>query len=116
MRNYERDLPQRDERHALRQHLGEFHCSLCADAVPIEAASSKVKQLATQCRCMCLPMCRSSMSHMGSSYYSTHLREVRLGIFTIASEIILVPSALRPLPAKLPSNKVAQVRQPRDHT
>ena len=65
--DYERDLPQRDERHALRQHLGEFHCSLCADAVPIEAASSKVKQLATQCRCMCLPMCRSPMSRMSKA-------------------------------------------------
>ena len=45
------------------------------------------------------------MSHMGSYYYSAHLREVRLGIFTIASEIILVPSTLRKLPARLPEQQ-----------
>ena len=65
IRDYERDLPQRDECHALRQHFGEFHCSLCADSVPIEAESGKGKQLATQCRCMRLPVCRSPMAHEG---------------------------------------------------
>ena len=76
MRNYERDLPQRDERHALRQHLGEFHCSLCTEVVPIEAASGKGKQLATQCRCMRRPVCRSPMSHRAkTSTTQPHLKD-----------------------------------------
>ena len=37
----ERDLPQRDERLALGQHLGELHCSLWTEPVVIEAATSK---------------------------------------------------------------------------
>ena len=37
----ERDLPQRDERLALGQHLGELRCSLWTEPVAIEAATSK---------------------------------------------------------------------------
>ena len=93
IRDYERNLPQRDERHALRQHLGEFHCSLCADAVQIEAASGKGEQLATQCRCMRLPVCRSLMSHGRPGHtLLAHLSEVKLGIFSIAAMSTLRPS------------------------
>ena len=43
IRNYERDLPQRDER--LGQPFGELNCSLCADVVKVEAASGRGKQV-----------------------------------------------------------------------
>ena len=37
----ERDVPQRDERLALGQHLGELRCSLWTKQVVIEAATGK---------------------------------------------------------------------------
>ena len=43
IRNYKRDLPQRDEQ--LGQPLGELNCSLCADVVKVEAASGRGKQV-----------------------------------------------------------------------
>ena len=54
IRNYERDLPQRDER--LGQPLGERHRSLCPDEVPIEAATSTEGQVShLVCRAVAEP-------------------------------------------------------------
>ena len=54
IRNYERDLHQRDER--LGQPLGERHRSLCPDEVPIEAATSTEGQVShLVCRAVAEP-------------------------------------------------------------
>jgi hypothetical protein len=103
--------PQRGERLAAGQRLGEFLCSLCFELVAIEAAVAKQRGAQADIQVLSRAPCDMARCHTCSQIWPTHLSEdtllcLRPSHSAVMPSVVNVPTLLRSIPQRWLSSKL----------